>query len=310
MAAKRRSIRGSMCGAGVILITLLFRAGSIAAQELEPRAYSASPTGTTFVAVTATRSAGGVFTDPSAPLKNTNAELGVLALGIGYSFGLFGKPALVLGAAPITWGKVSGEIQEDRREVTRRGLADPRIKLSMILAGSKAMNASEFARAPRRTIVGASVTIVPPVGQYDPTKLVNLGSNRWAFKPEVGLSIPLQRWTLDTYAAVWMFTDNGEYFTGQSVRHQDPIVALQAHVVYTLARRAWLAGDMTWYGGGESSVDRSPASLPFRNTRFGGTFALPIGTRQSVKVGYSAGAATRVGADFQTFTVGWQRLFF
>ena len=300
----------SIGAAGAVFIIVLLQAAAIGAQELEPRAYSPSPTGTTFVVVTVTRSAGGVFTDPSVPIKDTKAELGVLGLGIGYSFGLFGKPALVLGAVPITWGKMSGEVQEDRREVTRRGLADPRMKLSMILAGSKAMNAAEFARAPRSTILGTSLTIVPPVGQYDPAKLVNLGSNRWAFKPEVGLSIPLHRWTLDTYAAVWMFTDNGEYFPGQSVRHQDPIVALQAHVVYTLARRAWLAGDMTWYGGGRSSVDGSPASLAFHNTRFGATFSLPIGTRQSVKIGYSAGAATRVGADFQTFTVGWQRLFF
>jgi hypothetical protein len=309
MAARRRS-RRSIGAAGAVFIILLLQAATIDAQELEPRAYSPSPNGTAFVAITATRSAGGVFTDPSVPLKDTHATLGVLGLGIGYSFGLFGKPALVLGAVPITWGKVSGEIREDRREVTRRGLADPRIKLSMILAGARAMNAAEFARAPRRPIVGTSLTVVPPAGQYDATKLVNLGSNRWAFKPEVGLSIPLQRWTLDTYAAVWMFTDNGEYFTGQSRRRQDPIVALQAHVVYTLARRAWLAGDMTWYGGGQSTVDGAPASGSYHNTRFGGTFALPIGTRQSVKVGYSAGATTRLGADFQTFTVGWQRLFF
>ena len=310
MAARCRSVRGSTRGAGVVFLAALLQAGAIAAQELEPRAYSPSPTGTTFIAVTATRSAGGVFTDPSAPIKDTDAEIGVLGLGIGYSFGLFGKSALVLGALPVTWGKVSGAIQEERHEVTRRGLADPRIKMSMILAGSKAMRSAEFARAPRRTIVGASVTVVPPVGQYDPVKLVNLGSNRWAFKPEVGLSIPLQRWTLDTYAAVWMFTDNGEYFRGGSVRHQDPIVALQAHVVYTLARRAWLAGDMTWYGGGESTVDGAPASGSYHNTRLGGTFALPIGTRQSVKVGYSTGATTRLGADFQTITIGWQWVIF
>jgi hypothetical protein len=120
----------------------------------------------------------------------------------------------------------------------------------------------------------------------------------------------VQRWTFDTYAAVWLFTDNDEYFTGRSVRHQEPIVAVQAHVVYTLARRGWLAGDLTFYQGGESTVDGAPASGSYHNTRVGGTFAWPIGQRQSVKVGYSAGATTRLGADFQTLTVGWQMLFF
>jgi hypothetical protein len=310
MVATHRSIRGSIPGIGAGIIAVLLNTGSIAAQELEPRAYSPSPTGTTFIAVTATRSAGGVFTDPSAPLTDVEAELGVFGLGFGHSFALLGKSALVLGFVPITWATASGQIGESRRETSRRGLADPRVKLSMILAGSKPMTRADFARAPRRTIVGASLTVVPPIGQYDPAKLINLGSNRWSFKPEVGVSIPVQRWTFDTYAALWVFTDNDRYYPGHAVRQQDTIVALQAHVSYTLFRRAWLAGDVTWYGGGQSTVDGAVTSDPFRNTRLGGTLAVPIGTRQSVKVAYSDGAATRLGADFTTITVGWQVVIF
>ena len=310
MAGTRRSIRGSISGVGAAMMAALLHAGAIAAQELEPRAYSPSPTGTTFVAVTATRSAGGVFTDPSAPLIDVEAELGVFGLGIGHSFALLGKSALILGFVPITWATASGQIGESRRETSRRGLADPRVKLSMILAGSSPMTAAEFARAPRRPIVGVSLTLVPPIGQYDAGRLINLGSNRWSFKPEVGLSVPVRRWTFDGYAAVWAFTDNDQYFPGQALRHQDPIVALQGHVSYTLGRRAWLAGDITWYGGGQSSVDGAVTSRPFRNTRLGATVAIPIRTRQSVKVAYSTGAATRLGADFTTITVGWQMVIF
>jgi outer membrane putative beta-barrel porin/alpha-amylase len=310
MVATHRSIRGSIPGIGAGVIAVLLNTGSSAAQELEPRAYSPSPTGTTFIAVTATRSAGGVFTDPSAPLIDVEAELGVLGLGVGHSFALLGKSALVLGFVPITWATASGQIGEDRRETSRRGLADPRVKLSMILAGATPMTRADFARAPRRTILGASLTVVPPLGQYDPAKLINLGSNRWSFKPEVGVSIPVRRWTLDTYAGVWVFTDNDRYYPGHAVRQQDTVVALQAHVSYTLFRRAWLAGDVTWYGGGQSTVDAAVTSDPFRNTRFGGTLAVPIGTRQSVKLAYSDGAATRFGADFTTITAGWQVLIF
>lgn len=284
--------------------------GAAVAQELEPRAYSPSPMGTTFVVVSATRSAGGVFTDPAAPLTDVEAELGVLGLAIGHSFPLLGKSALLLGAVPIVWGEARGQIGEDRRQASRRGLADPRVKLSMILSGSRPMTRAEFAKAPRGTILGVSLTVVPPIGQYEATKLVNLGSNRWWYKPEIGLSVPVRRWTFDGYAGVWFFTDNDAYYPGVASRHQDPVVAIQGHVSYTIGRRAWLAINGTWYGGGKLTVDGAKSVDPYRNARLGATWALPLGARQSLKVAYSAGAATRIGADFKTITVAWQLLIF
>jgi len=291
-------------------MALLLTAASAVAQELEPRAYSPSPSGTTFLVVSATRSAGGVFTDPSAALTDVEADIGILGLGVGHSFALLGKSALVLGLVPVAWGEATGQVGEGRRAASRRGLADPRVKLSMILAGSRPMTRGEFARASRRTIVGTSLTVVAPVGQYEPTKLVNLGSHRWSIKPEIGLSVPAARWTFDAYAGLWWFTDNDAYYPGRSRRVQDPIFSLQGHVSYTFGRRAWLAVNATWYAGGELSVDGERRADPYRNTRVGATWALPVGTRQSLKVAYSAGAATRVGADFKTITGAWQLLIF
>jgi hypothetical protein len=293
-----------------LILFLLAISAPGAAQELEPRAYSPSPVGTSFLVVSATRSAGGVFTDASLPISDVDATLGFLGLGAGHTFGIAGKQVLLLGFVPIAWGEASGQVGEDRRDVSRRGLADPRIKVSMILAGSPAMAPADFARAPRRTIFGTSFTVVPPVGQYDRTKLVNLGSNRWAFKPEVGLSYPTGHWTIDGYAAVSLFTDNGSFYPGTSTRSQNAIFAIQGHVSYTFRPRTWLAFDATWYSGGRTSInDVAKADLQ-RNTRLGATFSLPIGARQSLKAAYSSGATTRIGADFRTVTVAWQLVFF
>jgi hypothetical protein len=292
------------------LAPVLLMARSAGGQELEPRAYSPSPSGTTFVVVTATRSAGGVFTDPSTPLTDAEAEVGILGLGTGHVFALMGRSALVMGLVPVTWGAAAGSIGEDRYEANRRGPADPRIKLSVILAGSPPMPPAEFARRSRRPIIGSSITVVAPLGQYDSTKLVNLGSNRWSFKPEVGVSLPAGRWTVDAYAGVWFFTDNDAYYPGTSRRHQDSVFAVQGHVSYTLGRRAWAAVNATWYTGGQLSVDGAKAADPYRNTRVGATVAIPVGTRQSLKLAYSAGAATRAGADFRTLSGAWQLLIF
>lgn len=292
------------------LLIFLVGAPAALAQDMEPRAYSPSPIGTTFLVATATRSSGGVFSDPSAPITDVEATVGVLALAAGHTFAIAGKQALVLAALPIGWGEASGDVGEDRRDVSRRGLVDPRIRLSVILTGSPAMTPAEFARAPRRTIVGISLSAAPPLGQYDETKLVNLGTNRWAFKPEVGMSIPAGRWTIDSYASVVFFTDNDAYFPGGSYRSQDPVYALQGHVSYTLAHRAWIAVNGTWYSGGRTTLNGVRNADLQRNTRLGATYAQPIGRRQSVKVAYSTGATTRFGADFRTISVGWQVVFF
>jgi hypothetical protein len=299
-------MRISIAGLAAALLT----AGSALAQDLEPRAYSPSPVGTTFIVVSGTRSAGGVFSDPSGPLTDVEATLGILSLAVGHTFGIAGKQVLLLGALPVVWGEASGQVGEDRHAVSRRGLADPRVRLSVILSGSPAMRPADFGRAPRRTILGASVTVVPPIGQYYPAKLVNLGSNRWAFKPEIGFSYPAGRWTLDAYGGVWFFTGNPEYYPGSSVRHQQPIVAMQGHVSYMIGRRAWLAANATWYRGGETRINGVDKADLQRNSRLGVTWSQPLGTRQSVKVALSAGATTRTGADFTTITAAWQMVMF
>jgi hypothetical protein len=217
---------------------------------------------------------------------------------------------MMLGLLPVAWGDASGEIGEARRQATRRGLADPRLRLSLILSGSAPMTPAEFARRQRDPIVGVSLTVAVPIGQYDPSKLVNLGSNRWSFKPEIGVSIPRGRWTFDAYAAGWFFTENDAYYPGLSSRRQDPVLAVQGHVSYSLGRRSWIAANGTWYVGGQMSVDGAAAGQPYKNSRIGFTWAIPLDARQSLKVAYSAGAATRVGADFKTISGAWQLVIF
>lgn len=147
-----------------------------------------------------------------------------------------------------------------------------------------------------------------PSGQYDPAKLINIGSNRWSFKPEVGLSQPAGRWLLEAYGGVWLFTDNTDFYGG-SRREQKPIGTLQAHASYTFRPRLWLAGDATYYGGGRSTLAGVVKSDVQSNSRFGLTLGLPLGRRQSLKVAWATAFTTRVGGDFDTVAVAWQMLW-
>jgi hypothetical protein len=302
-------IRRPIAVAVTVIVASVLCSRDSAAQDLEPRAYASSPTGTNFLIIGYGRSTGEVLFDATVPLTDVDAKLNAGTVGLGRTVGIGGRLALLTAALPYSWGTVEGLVAEQARRITRSGLVDARFKLSVNLLGPPAMSPAQFVKAPPRTVFGASLTAVAPSGQYDPQKLINLGSNRWAFKPEVGVSHPAGRWDLDAYAGVWLFTKNDAFFTGEATRRQDPIVAFQGHASYTIKPRAWAAVDATWYGGGKATVDDGPETSGVKNTRVGATLAWPIGRRQSVKVAYSAGATTRAGTDFRTLAIAWQLLW-
>jgi hypothetical protein len=280
------------------------------AQELEPRAFSPSPVGTTFVLGGLGRSEGGILFDPALDIDNVQADLWIATFGAGRTFALAGRQAKLLAVVPIAWGSVAGTVHDQAQRQDLAGLVDPRFKLSVGLVGAPALTLAEFARAPRRTAVGVGITVVPPWGQYTSRQLVNLGYNRWALKPEAGISHPVGRWTLDASAGVWLFTTNDSYYPARAVKRQEPVVALQGHASYSLPRRSWLAVNATWFAGGETRVDRVLNPDLQRNVRAGVTLSIPIVGQQSVKLSYSTGTTTRRGSDFNTFNATWQLVMF
>ena len=293
--------------AAVCLVVMT--AAAAGAQDMEPKAYSASPVGANFLVGSFSRSTGDVLFDPTLPITDVHARIDALALAIGHSFGLFGDLALVTVALPYGWADVTGKVQEQAGEATRSGLADARVKFSVNLAGNPAMSARDFARAPRKPIVGASLTVQAPSGQYYDTKLINLGNNRWGFKPEVGLSVPIRRLDVDVYAGAWFFTANDDFYPGGLERTQSPIAALQAHLSYTLKPRLWVAFDSTWYSGGSTQVAGGMSADGVNNSRAGLTLSVPVGRRYSFKVAYASGVTVRNGTDFTTVAVAWQALW-
>ena len=293
-----------------LVMVMILAAAPAAAQDMEPKAYSASPVGATFLVASAVRSSGSVVFDPTVPITDVKAEINAAVIGVGTTFGLFGKLALFSAALPYSWGDISGQVAEEAASISRSGLADARMRLSVNLAGNPAMRIREFVKAPPKTIVGASLTVMAPSGEYDRTKLINLGNHRWAFKPELGVSVPFRRWDFDAYLGAWLFTSNDDYYPGGLTREQDPVVAFQTHASYTFKPRLWLAVDSTWYSGGESRVGDDAPRGGVNNSRLGATLSVPVGQRQSFKVAYSSGVAVRTGTDFRTIAVAWQWLWF
>jgi len=292
---------------GLGLLCLLLLAAPLSAQDLDPRAYARVPVNGTFLITGFAVSHGGVVSDPALPVQNIDATVEAPSIGLARSFSLFGKTAQAFGALPYSWAQASGTVLGDAGSITRAGLSDMRFRLSVLVRGAPAASMLEILKAPRRTVLGTSLTVVAPTGQFFPDRLINLGTNRWAFKPELALSQPIgERWLLDVYTGLWLFTSNDSFYPGTAVRTQDSMGAFQTHISYNFRPQMWAAFDATYYVGGQTTVNGVVNDDRQSNARVGATFALPVGRRHSIKLAVSTGAIVRYGGDYTTVSVGWQ----
>jgi hypothetical protein len=294
------------CG---VLLLVTARTATLSAQQLEPRAYSPSPIGTNFLGLAYGYSHGDILVDPSLPIENGRAKLNVAAPYYGHTFGLLRRLASVTVVTPYAWGSASGDLMEEHRSVTRSGFGDPQIRFALNLLGGPALTPQEFRSRRPGTTLGASLTVVCPYGQYFPSKLINIGANRWAFKSELGLSQPVGKWALEAYAGMWLFTENRDFYGGQ-VRKQNPLASYQAHVVYSFNPRLWAALDLTYYTGGQTTVGGQHKQDRQDNSRGGLTVAVPVTRGQSIKLTWAEGVTARASTRLRTIGVAWQWIWF
>jgi hypothetical protein len=274
------------------------------AQELEPRAYRPAPSGLNFALLGYQFTTGNVLGDPTAPLQDLDVDANIAILGYLRTFGLFGRSSSVTVTVPYIFLSGSAVFQGEPVADSRSGAADTRVRLAVNLIGGPAMTPQEFASFPPGRALGFSLTVQPPTGQYDPTRIINFGSNRWSVKPEIGYSSIKGPWIFEAAIGVWFFTDNTE-FVG-STRSQDPIGSFQAHLTYNFPNRMWLAVSANYYTGGQTAIDGVDADDLQNNSRFGLALSVPLGGPHSVKIAAHTGAFTSAGADFDVGTVVYQ----
>lgn len=279
------------------------------AQQLEPRAYSVSPTGVNIAIAGYGYSAGDLNFDPSLPIDSGSGRINVVSAAYFRSMNVLGRSANTTIALPYSWGHLQGNYMGAFTPLYRSGWMDPFARFAINLYGAPAMNLKEFAAWRPKTTIGASLTFSAPLGQYDPVKLINIGTNRWAFKPEIGISrrIGRSRLLLDAYAGAWLYTANTN-FQGRR-RTQKPIASLQFHASYDIKPRWWIALDANFFRGGRTSIGGIERNDLQSNSRLGATFALPLSKRQSMKFSYAAGAYTTIGGNFRTLTFAYQYLW-
>ena len=287
---------------GLLLSAVL--ATTAGAQELVPAAYTPAPVGVNLVTLAGAYSSGDVSFDPALPVSDASARINSWSVNYGRTFSAFGRAASVTVILPYVIGDLEGVYIGEQTYVERSGLGDGVVRFGVNLFGAPAMDVEAFRSYRPRTLVGASLIVRAPTGEYDPSKLINIGTNRWGFKPEIGVVQVVGQWAFDFYVGGWYFTDNTEFYGGRT-REQDPIFSTQAHVRYFVKRKFWAAVDANFWRGGQTRVDGATNDDLQRNSRIGLTVAWQVAPKHGLRLAASRGAFTRIGGDFTSIGLSY-----
>ena len=289
---------------GWLIVVLAGASVETHAQDLEPRAFANTPVGLNFLIGGYAYAKGTVGTDASVPLEDTEVRLNSAVLAYVRTLDLWGRSGKFDVILPYAWASGNAKLAGQPRKRDVSGLGDPRFRFSMLLYGGPALSLDEFRDFQPDVIIGTMLEVTPPLGQYDSDKLLNIGTNRWSFKPEIGVSKTLESLTLELTTGVRFYTDNNDFLDGQTLQ-VSPLYSVQGHLIYSFTTGLWLGLDALYYAGGRPTIDGKKGETR-ANARVGLTLTLPVNRYNSVKLYGSTGVYTKTGTDFDLVGVVWQ----
>ena len=304
-APKARAPSRLSLGVALGIIASVSGVANANAQEAEPRSYTNTPVGLNFLIAGYVYAQGKLAFDPNSAIADAKFQSNTEVLAYVRSFDVGGQSAKFDVIVPASSFSAQGIVNGQPREREMSGLGDPRFRVSFNLFGAPALSVKDFANYKQDLIVGVSLQVSAPLGQYDDSKLLNLGNNRWSFRPELGISKAWGPWTFEVAPSVTFFSNNTD-FVGGNTFAQAPIYAVQGHILYTFQSGVWMALDGIYFAGGRTALNGAKSDNEQANTRAGFTLALPIDTRNSLKLSASTGITTRTGSEFSAVGVAWQ----
>jgi hypothetical protein len=300
----------SLRGVVLIFVACGLWSANVAAQELTPRLYWPAPKGTKVLVTGYSYLDGDVLVDRSLPISGVDSRINSGVLAYMQTLGLWGRSTNLLVELPYTWGKTKGLLFGTPAQRDFAGVGDLGVTMTVNLLGAPSMSREDFLklRANPHPILGASLKVLVPTGNYDEDRLINVGANRWATRAQLGAILPLRpSWLLELSASVWFFGDDDEFITGK--REQAPIYAAQVHVIKRFRPGFWASLDLSAFRGGRQTIEGNRLDDAQRNRKIGGTLVVPFLQRHAIKFGYATGTVTRYGNDFDQFLLSYSVVF-
>ncbi len=296
----------------MVLLVLLFSA-PLPAADMEPRRWTHLPVGMNVLG------AGGIYTDgdinfdPVLELEDVTVESKTVLASYLHAFDLLGQSARFDIRLPYKDSRWEGILEGQRASTERRGFADPRLRLSVNFIGAPALKGKAYrdyrAANTINTVVGTALSVSLPLGEYKDDKLVNLGQNRYVFRPQLGFVHTRGHWSYELTGSVFLYTDNDDFF-GDNKREQDPLYAMQTHVVYASPRRWWVSTGAAYGWGGESTVNGDNKDDERRDLLYGLSAGIPTGQNSNIKIAYVARRTSEdVGQENDNVVLGFSVWF-
>lgn len=288
----------------LLLVAAFAAPGRADAQALEPRSYVNTPVGINFVILGYGYTDGDVAFDASSPIQDGKVHVHAGLLAYARSLDVWGLSGKFVAALPMANATGSAKLKGEERGREIFGLADPLLRFSVNLYGAPALTMAQYPTYQQDLIVGVSVQITAPLGQYDSEKLLNIGTNRWSFKPELGVSKAWGPLTLEVIPAITFFTTNDDFFGGKTLQ-QDPLYSVQGHAIYEFFPGLWASLNATYYTGGRTTIDGDEGER-IENVRLGLTASLSLTRNHSIKLSGSTGVYHRTDNDFWAVGIAYQ----
>lgn len=282
-------------------------------QDVEPRRWTALPVGINVIGVGYAYSTGDIAFDPVLLVEDATLDLDTLVVTYARTFGLVGRSARFDVIVPWQHGTWEGLLDGMPARAVRSGLADPKFRLSINLYGSPAVGMEEFkkraAARPVNTVVGAAISVSVPLGEYFDDKLLNLGQNRYVIRPQIGVLHTRGLWSYELTGSAFRFTDNDEFFDGNKLE-QEPIRALQAHIIRVFKPGLWASISAAYGWRGETTVNGAASDNDKSDFLLALSFGFPLTRSQGMKLVYLRSQTRRVtGADLDTLAIAWSMRF-
>ena len=294
----------------IIIISVSFvLVNTSLSQELEPRNLTNLPVGVNAFVGGYVYSSGNVLLDPAIPIDDLNSNLHTFVFGYLRTINLFGLSSKIDVVIPFAFGDWNYDF--DGESVTRKidGFGDPRFRISINLLGAPALDKTNFKDYQMNTIVGFMLQVITPFGVYNPSELVNLGSNRWAFRTNIGVAHVIDEWIIEGYFGAFFFTDNSEFLNDLNLK-QKPILTFKTHLIRSLSNWGWIALNIGYGYGGRTEINDIERDTRISSFRFGVTFSYSIDKQNSFKLTIVSGKRIEKGPDFDAIGLAYQFLWF
>ncbi len=274
-------------------------------QELEPRSLTNIPVRTNFAVLGYAFASGNILFDPALPLEDVNANMHALVGAYVRSFNFFGMGAKANVMLPFAAGDWEGVYQGNYTTTARTGMGDMRFGFSFNFIGSPALQKDGFKDFKQKTIAGFSMQMVAPTGQYFDDRLINLGSNRWAFRPQLGVSHKMSSWYIEYAINAWLYTTNEAFWDGNTLK-QNPIGTFKLNVIKAFSKGIWASLGAGYAYGGRSFVNGVRRDANISVLRLGAIVVVPVHPQHSLKLTLLTAQRFEEGADFDSIGLTYQ----